>query len=72
VRLTAEAMLDIRLWLHFAESWNQKSFFYDDEWTQNTDILFATDASDAGFGGVFGNRWFMQPFAKKRVLLSIA
>ena len=58
--------------MSFAQAWNKKSLFYEDAWVQNTSIDLATDASDAGFGGVYKSMWFMEPFSHTHADMSIA
>ena len=72
VRLTKESRRDIMWWIEFASTWNRKSVFYEDRWVSSCHLDLATDASDLGFVGVFGRKWFMSSFTPAQTGLSIA
>jgi hypothetical protein len=72
VKLNADARDDISWWLQFAYSWNRVSVFYEDLWITSVDLTLATDASDAGYGAVFGTHWFMTPFTTRQAARPIA
>ena len=46
--------------------------FYEDNWVSSFQLGLATDASDLGYGGVFGTKWYMQSFTPAQARLSIA
>jgi hypothetical protein len=72
VRLNVEASLDIKWWLTFAREWNGRSFFLDEAWSQDTFLELSTDASDYGYAGVFGKRWYAEQFTAGDLQRSIA
>ena len=57
-RLNKEAKADLAAWSQFIENFNGKSLFLADKWLNSTDLNLFTDASNAGFGGYWGHRWF--------------
>ena len=71
VRLSIEACLDIKWWLEFARTWNKCSFFLDDVWTPSTFLELYTDASDVGYGALFGSKWFAESFSDADLVRSI-
>ena len=58
VRVTKSAKADMQMWLRFIEQFNGKSFFLADRWENSVNLKLHTDASNVGFGGIFGKRWF--------------
>ena len=72
VRITKEACQDISWWLRVARSWNHKCAFYEDRWTHSVDISLFTDASNWGFSGTFGTKWYIERFSDKEKLIPIA
>jgi hypothetical protein len=62
VCLSSDSCADIRWWLSFVQVWNHKSVFYEDQWISSVDCSLSTDASDLGFGAVFGSRWLFGSF----------
>ena len=58
VRVTRSAKADMQMWLRFIEEFNGKSFFLEDKWENSVNMKFNTDASNIGYGGIFGKRWF--------------
>ena len=58
VRITKSAKADMTMWLQFVDQFNGKSLFLADRW-ENSEILnLFTDASNVGYGGMFGKQWF--------------
>ena len=55
--LNSEARLDIAWWIKFIETWNGKEFIQSEIVTSHTLELF-TDASNIGFGALYGSHWF--------------
>ena len=72
VRLSAEASADVLWWLSFCSSWNQRSVFYDDDWTRGDTIHLASDASGTGIGGILGNHWYARILTVGERVTSIA
>ena len=58
IRLTRNVKNDLRMWQEFLSSFNGKSLFLDDHWSNNHKLNLYTDASGAiGFGAIFGLDW---------------
>ncbi|XP_065196629.1 uncharacterized protein LOC135828125 [Sycon ciliatum] len=58
VRLTSEALADIKWWQEFLPLWNGKALLRDPVWSKSPDLELFTDASGSGFGGFYQGRWF--------------
>ena len=56
-RLTLEAKADMQSWLTFLNSFNGKCLILDDRWVTTITLSLYTDASNLGFGCIFGNKW---------------
>ena len=64
-KLTAEFQLDIAWWRENLEKMNHHGFpFLTDCPPTSMELQLATDASDKGFGGRFGNEWFSYPWVQ--------
>lgn len=57
-RLNKEARADLEAWSVFIEHFNGKSLFLSDIWRDSVQLHLFTDASNVGFGGYYGNKWF--------------
>ena len=57
IHFNKQARLDIIWWHHFISSWNGISIIQD-QYVDAEQINLFTDASNLGFGAVFGNFWF--------------
>ena len=57
VRVTRSAKEDMQMWLRFIEEFNGKSFFLEDKWENSVNMKLNTDASNIGYGEIFGKRW---------------
>ena len=58
IRLTRNVKNDLRVWQEFLCSFNGKSLFLDDHWSNNHKLNLFTDASGSiGFGAIFGSDW---------------
>lgn len=53
-RLSKEARSDIKAWYIFADGFNGKGLFLSDTWESLVQLNLFTDASNLGFGDVFG------------------
>lgn len=59
ITLNHWAREDLRLWLKFLAEHNGVSFFRDKRFVSNSTLTLFTDAAtSAGYGAVFGSRWF--------------
>ena len=70
--LSEDARQDIKWWHAFLPTWNGRTFFHDVAWTRSPDLELYTDASGAGYGAVFGDRWFNGRWAPEQQARSIA
>ena len=61
ITLNAGSKADIQWWLDFLPGWNGVCMIQSDLISSPTMSLF-TDASDLGYGALYGNKWFSQPF----------
>jgi len=61
ISLTTEARADILWWHSFLPNWNGVEFFQDIPISAETLLLF-TDASNLGFGAIYGNHWLAYPW----------
>ena len=56
-RLNLEAKDDIKVWLFFLDSFNGRCIILEDRWTTSASLSLYTDASNIGFGCIFGKNW---------------
>lgn len=56
--LTKEGRADVHAWSLFIESFNGKSLITKNIWETSEQIGLFTDASNIGFGAIFGNNGF--------------
>ena len=70
ITLNSEARADIQWWIDFFPSWNGVAFIQPEAVTSISLKLFS-DASDLGFGALFGNLWFSSPWPSSFVDLHI-
>jgi len=61
ITMDAEARADIQWWLDFLPSWNGVAIIQSEPVTSVSLRLF-TDASGLGFGAVYGDEWFREPW----------
>ena len=58
IDLSSRARADIRWWQQFLPSWNGRSIFLEEAWTDAEDLKLYTDASGSkGFGAYFDGEW---------------
>lgn len=62
-RLNAEARAELHAWQIFLEHFNGKALFSTNIHHTSASLHFFTDASNAGFGCVFGTKWFWGEFS---------
>ena len=56
--MTREVKEDLKVWQQFLASFNGRSFFLSDVWSNLHQLQLYTDASGAiGFSAVFGKHW---------------
>ena len=57
IRSTTSVKDDLRMWLHFLQSFNGRSFFLDEEWlSSDTPNLYIDVAGSLAYGAVFGDQ----------------
>ena len=61
VSLNVEALADIEWWTTFLPLWNGVELIQESPVTSHS-LQFYTDASDQGFGTVYGKRWLFSPW----------
>ena len=61
VSLNVEARADIEWWTTFLPLWNGVELIQESPATSHT-LQFYTDASDQGFGTLYGKRWLFSPW----------
>ena len=55
-RLNSEAKAHIQAWISFLQTFNGKSLILVDRWLTTASLSFYTDASNIGFGCIFGKK----------------
>ena len=71
ISLNREARADIQWWIDFLPHWTAKSVIPPSLKIFSTDLLLYTDASDIGFGALFGTKWIQGAWPKTDVKISI-
>ena len=56
--ITKEAKLDLKTWLLFLEHFNGITVLQQTSWTDASTLRIYTDASNLGYGAIFGSHWF--------------
>ena len=64
IHLNKEAKLDIKWWFDFLQPWNGVSIIQS-QISNAQELQLFTDASNSGFGAVYGNQWFSSPWPEK-------
>jgi hypothetical protein len=59
-RLTKEAKADLLVWKMFCDNFNGKCAILPSFWESSECLNLYTDASNIGFGGYLGSKWFAQ------------
>ena len=63
ISLNAPARADMVAWLEFLDGFNLSTMFMEERWLSSETLHLYTDAAaSAGFGAVFGSRWFYGAF----------
>lgn len=60
--LNAEFRADLEAWSIFIEHFNGKALFHSGKLCSSRTLHLFTDASNLGFGCIFGRQWFYGPF----------
>lgn len=61
-RLNKESRADLQAWSIFLENFNGRALFHSGITHTSQSLHLYTDASNSGYGGVFGHQWFYGPF----------
>ena len=72
VTLTREARADFAWWTHFLPTWSGTSLFLDTKWLPSPDMELYTDASNAGYGAYWAEKWFNVAWLPQQALHTIA
>ena len=70
IYLNKEAQADIAWWSHFIVSWNGVSLIQE-PYIDSSKMRLFTDASNIGFGAVYGDYWFSCPWPQKFIPMHI-
>lgn len=62
VRLSTEAKADLNVLLLFMQHFNNATFFLPNHWDTSEVLHLFTDASNLGYGGILGTKWFYGPW----------
>ena len=71
ITLNSEARADIQWWINFLPQWTATSFIPPTRAIRSTDLQLYTDASDLGYGAIFGNSWIQGAWSQQETNLSI-
>ena len=71
ITLNSEARADIQWWINFLPQWTATSFIPPTRAIRSTDLQLYTDASDLGYGAIFGNSWIRGAWSQQETNLSI-
>ncbi|XP_065182584.1 uncharacterized protein LOC135813415 [Sycon ciliatum] len=72
IKLSVEALEDLKWWQRLLSQWNGKSFFHMPNWTPSPDIQLFTDASGSiGWGACYGHRWIQGQWLPEQADYSI-
>ena len=71
-RLNSEAKADLKAWQIFLDNFNGKAIFPTGITHSSSSLHLFTDASDLGFGCIFGRKWFFGQFSSDWLQFHIA
>ena len=71
ISLNAEAKADIAWWFDFLPTWSRCTLIPDTKEIYASDIKLFSDASDVGFGAIYGKEWIQGSWSKWEVKPSI-
>ena len=71
ITLNSESRADIQWWLDFLPHWTAKTMIPPSRKILSTDLLLHTDASDMGFGAIFGTKWIQGGWGPNKPDISI-
>ena len=63
-RLNKEAKADLKVWEIFCAQFNGKCIVLPSYWETSQTLHMYTDASNIGFGGYLGSKWFAQEWSQ--------
>ena len=65
IKITKNAILDLKVWVSFMETYNGKAILTPRVSLTNEDLRFFSDSSKVGFGACFRNKYIQGKFPKK-------
>lgn len=65
VAITSIVRRDLQWWSEVLQQWPGRSLLLEPEWREAEQLAIFTDASLIGLGGMFGGKWFSQPWPKR-------
>ena len=71
MRLNHEAKADLAAWTLFIDTFNESYLFSSMVWESSEQLHFYTDASELGFGAIFGKEWFFHQWTQQQSCLHI-
>ena len=71
ITLNSEARADIQWWINFLPQWTATSMIPPVRAIRSTDLQLYTDASDIGFGAIYGTQWIQGAWDNNDLALSI-
>ena len=72
VTLNQESRKDIQWWLDFLPQWTATSMIPPSKTIKSSDMQFYSDASNIGFGAIFGNEWIQGSWSPSQTPHSIS
>ena len=71
ISLNSQAKADIAWWYEFLPTWSKSSLIPQSREIYNSDLMLFSDASDLGFGAIYGTAWIQDSRSRWKVRPSI-
>ena len=71
ISLNSQAQADIAWWYEFLPTWSKSSLIPQSREIYNSDLMLFSDASDLGFGAIYGTAWIQDSWSRWKVRPSI-
>ena len=71
ININVHALADIKWWIDFLPTWNKKSLIPENFEVTSTDLKLFTDASNQGFGAIWGDTWIQGQWDNNTTKFSI-
>ena len=73
ISINKQSLEDIKWWWEFLQTWNQRSLIPETLQIESTDLKLFTDASNIGFGAIYGTAWIQRSGRnmKRSILLTL-